>query len=139
MNRSVKASAVLLCCYAGLLVLEAVAMGVARGWSDRRHLVQHILGALAYFGLGWAVLRKRRWAWWVVVIVVGLLSALGLAATGLVFLQPGEQRSGVLRQMEELFQFGSATLPLFVLSVAVLLGSVVSLLTREARDTFFRS
>jgi len=40
--------------------------------------------------------------------------------------------------LEERFQFGRATLPLLILSVVVLAGGVLALLTREARDAFFR-
>jgi len=110
-------------------------MGVARDWSDRKHLVQHLLGAVAYTFLGWSVLRGHRWAWWVVVVVVGALSLLGVAGVLLIATRPAS--SGTMRQFEELFQFGSATFPLFILSVAVLLGSVMALLTKEARHEFF--
>lgn len=138
MNRSVKVAALLFWCYAGLMVLEAVGIGVAREWSDKKHLVQHLLVALAYFLLGWSVLRGRRWAWWVVVIVVGAISLLGVAGLLLILSGPAPRRSTLIGGLEEFFQFGSLTLPLFVLSVAVLAGSVLALLTREARDSFFR-
>lgn len=138
MNRSVKAAAVFLWCYAALLVLEAVGMGVARDWSDRKHLVQHLLAALAYFLLGWSVLRRHRWAWWVVIIVVGAISLLGVAGVVFIVSRPASLRSEFIKGLEELFQFGSSTFPLFALSVAVLVGSVIALLTREARDAFFR-
>jgi hypothetical protein len=99
--------------------------------------VQHLLVALAYGLLGWAVWQGRRWAWWVVVIVVGAISLLGVADVLFILSRPAAQQAEVIREMEDLFQFGSATFPLFVLSVAVLAGSVLALLTREARDAFF--
>lgn len=136
---SVKAAATLLWCYAGLLVLEAIGMGVARNWSDTRHLVQHLLVGLAYVILGWSVWRERRWAWWVVVIVVGGISLLGVGMVIFVILMPTAPRAEFVKQLEELFQFGWATFPLLIFSVVVLAGSVVSLLTPQSRQAFFRS
>ncbi|MCI0721743.1 MAG: hypothetical protein L0338_22650 [Acidobacteria bacterium] len=113
-------------------------MGVAREWSDQRHLAQHLLAALAYFLLGRSVLRGRRWAWWVVVIVVGAISLLGLAGVVFTLSQPAGLRSEAIRELEQLFQFGSLTFPLFVLSVVVLAASVLVLLRKEARDALLR-
>ena len=139
MSRAVKAAAAFLWCYSVLLLVETVGMGVARDWSDHGHLVQHVLVALAYSGLGWAVLHRQRWAWWVVVIVVGLISVIGIGAAAVFVFEPEAQPSGLGQGFVELFQMGRSAYPLFVVSVLVLAGSVLCLLTRGARDAFFRA
>ncbi len=136
-NRAVRVAAGLLWCYAGLLVVEAVAVGVGRHWTDRKHLVLHLLGALGVFLLARAVLRGRRWAGLIVVIVGGALSLLGLTSLLIVFFSPVSVRRDIAKGMMELYQLGSLSVPLGLLSLAVLAGSVALLLTKQARDVFF--
>lgn len=136
-NRAVKVAAGLLWCYAALLVVEAVAVGLGRNWTDRRHLVLHILGALGVSLLARAVLRGRRWAELIVVTVGGLLSLLGLAGVLILFFMPAPQRRDLMEGFRQSFQLGGLSFPLFLLSVGVLASSVTLLLTREARSVFF--
>lgn len=137
MNRAVKAGAFLLQCYAALLVVEAVAVGVGRHWTDRHHFVLHIVAALGVFLLARAVFRGRRWAWLIVVIVGGILSLLGLGTLLILWFLPVSVRRDLMKGFAELFQLGSLSFPLFLLSVGVLAGSVTILLTRAARGVFF--
>ncbi len=70
--------------------------------------------------------------------IVGAISLLGVAGVVFTVSQPAGLRSEAIRGLEQLFQFGSLTFPLFVFSVAVLAASVLALLRKEARDAFLR-
>ena len=137
-NRTVNFAAGLLWCYAGLLVVEALTVGAGRHWTDWGHFILHILGALAVSLLAVAVRRGRRQAWLIVVIVGGLMSLLGLASLLILFSLPAPAQREILQGFPQLFQLGSLSFPLFVLSVGVLASSVTLLLTRTAR-VFFQS
>ncbi len=137
MNRSVKTAAVLSWCYAASLAYELIGVGLAEGRVDKEHFVRHLLGALLWVVLGWALLRGRRWAWYIVVYVWGTLGLLAVAGMLYVLLLPGPERHSVIGGVEKTLRVGKPGPPLFVLSVAVLVGIVVSLLRREARNAFF--
>ena len=137
MNRSVKTAAVLAWCYAASLAYEAIGVAAAEGRLDKEHFVRHLLGALFWVFLGWALLCGRRWAWYVAVYVWGTLGLLAVALMLYVLLLPAPERHSFMEGGEKALRVGRQGPPLFVLSVAVLVGSVIALLKREAREAFF--
>lgn len=110
---------------------------MAEGRLDKEHFIRHSLGALLWVVLGWGLLRARRWAWYVVVYISGTLGLLGAGLIVFCFLLPGQARDAFIEGAERTLRVGKQGPPLFLLSVAVLAGIVLSLLRKEARDAFF--
>lgn len=76
MNRNVKLAAILMSFFAAFLVVEAVGVAVAEGRVDLQHFAVHILGAIVWSLVVWALLHGRRWAWLTVVTFGSIMSAL---------------------------------------------------------------
>lgn len=131
-KRPVRTAALLVSCVAALLVVEAIGFWLVQGRFHTGHFVRHVLGALLWILVAWALVRHRRWAWWVVICIGGALSVLGvLLLVILLFLPPARINVGAA------IGLGSLAIPMGVSSVAALAGSVAMLLTRGARDAFF--
>jgi len=134
-NRNVKIAAVLMSFFAAFLVVEAVGVAVVEGRLDPQHFAVHILGAVVWALVVWALLRGRRWAWLAVVTFGSIMSVL-VGASLLTAWFAGIPLQTLARELGVGLRLGSIGLPLGVLSVAALAASVGLLLTKEAREIF---
>jgi len=124
-------------CFAAFLVVEAVAYAVVQGRFDLPHFSLHILGAMAWSLVVWGLLHGRRWAW-LVVVTFGSVMCLLVSATLLVVMLREEPLGAVLESAQSAAGLGRLGLPLGILSVAALAGSLALLLQKEAREAFVR-
>lgn len=134
-NRSVKLAAVLMSFFAAFLVVEAPGVAVVEGRLDRQHFAVHMLGAVVWSLVVWALLRGRRWAWLTVVTYGSIMTAL-IAAAFLTAWSAGIPLMQLVRELEKGLRLGAIGLPLGALSVAALVASVGLLLRKEAREDF---
>ncbi|MGH9803903.1 MAG: hypothetical protein ACRD4D_01930 [Candidatus Acidiferrales bacterium] len=135
MNRSVKLAAILMSFFAVFLAVEAVGVAVVEGRLDSQHFAVHMLGAVVWSLVVWALLRGRRWAWLTVVTYGSIMTAL-IAAALLTAWSAGIPLPILARQLSRGLRLGAIGLPLGVLSVAALVASVGLLLKKDAREVF---
>lgn len=135
MNRNVKLAAILMSFFAVFLVVEAVGVAAVESRFDPQHFAVHILGAVVWSLVVWALLRGRRWAWLTVVTYGSLMGALVVAGL-LTAWSAGIPLQTLAREVGVGLRLGTIGLPLGVFSVAALVASVGLLLKKDAREVF---
>lgn len=75
---SVRAAALLLVLYGGLVVVHATLVQVDHGWDDPGRYARALLRLLGAGLLAGGLVRLRRWAWWLAVVLAGLLFVLAV-------------------------------------------------------------
>ena len=124
-------------CFAVFLVVEAVGFAVVQGRFDPHHFVVHVLGALVWFLVVWGLLQGRRWAW-LAVVTFGTVMCLLVGATLLAIILRGEPLGAVVHSAEAAVGIGRLGLPLGILSLAALAGSLILLFQKDAHEVFVR-
>jgi len=121
--------------FAVFLVVEAVGVAAVENRFDPQHFAVHILGAVLWSLVVWALLHGRRWAWLAVVTFGSIMSVL-VGASLLTAWSAGIPLQTLAREVGVGLRLGSIGLPLGVLSVAALVASVGLLLKKDAREVF---
>jgi hypothetical protein len=122
--RSVKLAAALFVLYGVAVVINAVAIQGAAGLAGALDLPRAILRLIGTALIGWGLLRRARWAWWlglglaVLWLVAGALAVLVLERGDVYWLPPSD------------FQLFLAA------SLVCLGGTVALLLSPSAREAF---
>lgn len=124
--RSVRAAVLCFLGYGVVVVLNAILL-LAGDWGGPAMAAQALLRFLAVGVLAGGLVRRRRWAWWISVVVGGVGIVLGVfAAVVFATTEPGD-----------LLPYPTLTVTLIALSVA-LLGTVLALLLSPSARAAFR-
>lgn len=135
MHRNIKLAAVLMSFFGFFLLVEAVGVALREGRLDAQHFAVHLLGAILWALVVWALLLGRRWAWLTVVTYGSLMGALAVAAL-LTALSAGVPLPALARAAAEGLRLGPGGILLGVASIATLVAGVGLLLTKPARQAF---
>lgn len=135
MSRNVRLAALLMSFFGAFLLVEAIGVWIHERRLDPQHFAVHMLGALLWGLVVWALLRGRRWAWLTVVTYGILMGTAGLAAL-VAAAAAGVPPSALARAAANGLRLGAIGIPLGVFSLVTLVASVALLLTKQARADF---
>ena len=124
---SVRAAALLLLLYGVLVVAGAVLLHTMGGGVDAADFVDALVRLAGMGVLAWGLLRRRRWAWWISVLLGGLWIVLAVFAV-VVFATTDARDLLPLPTLSVSFMAGS---------ILLLAGALSCLLSPSAR-AFFR-
>lgn len=80
---TLKAAAALLAFYGLGVLANAIVGQVSTGWVDAANFPRGVVRTAGCLVLAWGLLKTKRWAWWISVLLIGLWTILGVGGAAL--------------------------------------------------------
>lgn len=124
--KPVRTAALLFAVYGVMVLVNALILQTAGGWSDAGEFPRALLRLAGCFAIAWGLARGLRWAWWMGVIFAGFWSLMG---------------AGALLVIARLSAWGTLPMPgvsaVFLIASLLVVGLAFALLMQPAsRDAF---